>query len=176
MICGKGGNRCKLLVWRMASVVTRAGAGMKAKRVLAVTLCLAFAAWISFLLIRFLQTSILNDAARSGDMARVEWWLSTGAPVNGNGLHGMTPLMSACASGNPNTVEYLIDYGADVNGHNNSGSALMWAIDSGNVEAVELLLERDVDVSWKNSQGQNAVSFARDKGHPRIIGLVESAE
>jgi len=85
----------------------------------------------------------------------------------------MTPLMSACAGGDVVMVRHLIYRGADVNGHNDSGSALMWAIDSGNIEIVKLLLENEVDASWTNVLGGGAISFAREKRNQTIVDLLQ---
>ncbi len=62
-----------------------------------------------------------------------------------------------------------MELGADINGHNDSGSVLMWAIDSGNVELVSLLLDHGVDTDWKNPLGDNARTFAKEKGDQDII-------
>ena len=122
---------------------------------------------------RFLRTDSLNQAAQAGDIVRVNSLLSSGAAINGIGMHGMTPLMSACAGGDLPMVRHLISLGADVNGHNVSGSALMWAVDSGSLEIVELLIENGVDTSWKNHQGDDARSFASEEGKTAIAELLQ---
>ena len=72
--------------------------------------------------IRFVQTESLNLAAKAGDIDKIDVLLTRGAELNGHGLHGMTPLMSACEAGNLRSARYLIEIGADVNGHNGSGA------------------------------------------------------
>jgi ankyrin repeat protein len=146
---------------------------MNAKRCIIVLLCICLLVVLGVPLFRFIRTDSLNQAAKEGDTAKVDRLLSSGAAINGTGMHGMTPLMSACAGGDIATVRYLISRGADVNGHNASGSALMWAIDSGNVEIVHLLLDNGVDTSWKNHLGNDARSFAAEKGNDKIVNLLQ---
>jgi ankyrin repeat protein len=122
---------------------------------------------------RFIQKDDLNQAAKAGNIDRETKSRNAGGEVNGVGMHGMTPLMSACAGGHPAVVKYLIGQGADVDGHNDSDSALMWAIQSGNADTVKVLIEHNVDVSWKNSMGDDAMSFAPQKGDPKMIELLQ---
>ncbi len=146
---------------------------MNAKRSAIFLLIAGFVVILCTPFFRFVRTDDLNQAAKAGDVKRVAYLLSTGAAINGRGMHDMTPLMSACAGGDLATVQYLISVGADVNGHNNSGSALMWAIDSGNDNIVKLLLENGVNKSWKNVMGADALTFARDEGHSDIMTLLQ---
>src|SRR5579871_2433366 len=82
----------------------------------------------------------LNRAALAGDRARCEILLGRAANVNGAGMHDMKPIMSAAKGGSLETTRLLLSKGADVNAHNDSGSALMWAVDSGNEELLSFLV------------------------------------
>ena len=126
--------------------------------------------------VRFVKSDNLVQAAEAGEIGEVRRLLLAGVPVNGSGMHGMTPLMSACKGGDFATVEYLISEGADVNGHNDSGSVLMWAIDFGDVKIISMLLANDIDISWKNSLGNNALSFAIEKSDDTVIKLLDNAK
>lgn len=63
----------------------------------------------------------LNDAARNGDVARMEHLISKGAnpvivPSFADGaVKGFTPLFEAVIAGHPDAVAFLISKGADVN-------------------------------------------------------------
>jgi len=144
------------------------------KRILiaAVAVALPLASLLAWWTFRFIQTDKLNQVARSGDIAAIDTLLNQGAALNGRGMHGMTPLMSACAAGELPAACHLIELGADINGHNDSGSVLMWAIDSGNIELVSLLLDQGVDTGWKNHFGGDARGFAKEKGDPAIVELL----
>ena len=141
-------------------------------RLSTILIVVALAAVSVFIVNRFFQSDALNTAAKEGDLLKVKQLIENGTPVNGRGMHSMTPLMWACNSGNVEVIDYLIDNGASVNCHNSSGSALMWAIESGNPNAVSLLLEKKVDVNWSNDLGDTASSFAHEKGNQEIIDLL----
>ncbi len=47
------------------------------------------------------------------------------------------------------------------------------AAESGNVEIVKLLIQSKVDTTWKNAMGEDASSFARQKGDEEIIELLQ---
>jgi ankyrin repeat protein len=121
---------------------------------------------------KFILNDELNKAASSADVPRIDALLARGAKVNGCGMHGMTPLMSACRSRDLATVRHLIDKGADINGHNDSGSVLFWAIESGNPSIVRALLDDGVDTQWMNCLGQDAHAFAMSKGDKAMLKLV----
>ena len=99
--------------------------------------------------------------------------MGRGAKVNGPGMHGMKPIMSAAKGGSLETVRYLVSEGADVNAHNDSGSALMWAVDSRNEAVVRFLLTRGANPRWTNSLGDTAVDFARRKGLTNMTEILE---
>jgi len=80
--------------------------------------------------------------------------------------------MSAARGGSLETVKYLVSKGADVNAHNDSGSALMWAVDSHNEQIVEFLLKNGADTTWTNSLGQTALDFAREKKATNLVGIL----
>ena len=121
----------------------------------------------------FIRNDDLNQAALAGDQARCEVLLSKGANVNGAGMHGMRPVMSAAEGGNLQTVRFLVAKGADVNAHNESGSALMWAVDADNAEMVRFLILNGAEPTWTNALGETALDFARTKQATDLIRLLE---
>ena len=133
---------------------------------------LAFAIVVVFDGCSFSKNDNLNQAALVGDRTRCESLLSNGAAVNGKGMHDMRPIMSAARGGHLETAMYLMSEGADVNAHNDSGSALMWAIDSGNEELVRFLLANGANARWTNALGRTAVDFAREKRASNMLQLL----
>ncbi|MEO5984304.1 MAG: ankyrin repeat domain-containing protein [Ferruginibacter sp.] len=123
---------------------------------------------------RFIRNDELNQAAVAGNSKRTTELLSKGANVNGRGMHAMTPIMSAARGGHLKVVELLVAKGADVNSHNDSGSALMWAVDSGSEELVSYLLRSGVDAQWTNALGSSALDFAREQKKTNIVRLLEA--
>ena len=121
----------------------------------------------------FSKNDELNRAALAGDQARCEVLLSRGANVNGAGMHGMRPVMSAAEGGHLQMVRFLVANGADVNAHNVSGSALMCAVDSDHAEMVRFLILNGAELTWTNSLGETALDHARRRQAADLIGLLE---
>ena len=116
----------------------------------------------------------LNQAALAGDRSRCAALLKKGANVNGAGMHGMKPIMSAAKGGNLETTGYLVSNGADVNSHNDSGSALMWAVDSGNEELLKFLLMKGADTSWTNADVQTVLDFAAKMRKTNLVAVLRT--
>jgi uncharacterized protein len=57
----------------------------------------------------------LIRAAATGDIAKVNEFLASGADVNERNSHGVTPLMAAAYKGNTELAQFLVEKGADVN-------------------------------------------------------------
>jgi ankyrin repeat protein len=122
----------------------------------------------------FIKSDELNQAALAGDRTRCEAILSKGANVNGAGMHDMKPIMSAARGGSLETVRFLASKGADVNAHNDSGSALMWAVGSGNEELLRFLLMRGADAGWTNALGRTAHDIAVEEGKTSLVSILET--
>ena len=73
--------------------------------------------FLSFPLVLFAQDANedLLEAARKGEVAKVNDLLAKGANVNAKSSYGVTPLGFACRQGNVETVKVLLDHGADLN-------------------------------------------------------------
>jgi uncharacterized protein len=115
----------------------------------------------------------LNQAALAGNSERMTELLSKGADIDGRGMHGMTPIMSAARGGHLKVVARLVAKGADVNSHNDSGSTLMWAVESGNTGLVRFLLRNGADVRWTNALGKTALDLAREQNKTDLVRVLE---
>ena len=125
---------------------------------------------------QFIRNDELNQAALAGNSKRTTELLRKGAYVNGRGMHGMTPIMSAARGGHLTIVEQLVEQGAEVNSHSESGSTLMWAMDSGNEELVSYLLRSGADIRWTNALGITAADFARKQNRTNVLRVLEAWE
>jgi len=85
----------------------------------------------------------LIEAAKSGDMEKVQALLAEGAEVNAKGSErGVTALMLAVARVHTDTVKVLLAKGADVNAKLTDGTtALILAEKKGQKELVRILKE-----------------------------------
>ncbi|WP_420585590.1 ankyrin repeat domain-containing protein [Ruegeria sp.] len=89
------------------------------------------------------NASPLINAARDGDLAKVESLLNEGTDVNVKTV--ATPLYFAAQRGHLDVVELLVSRGADVNIVTDFGTALQIAARGNKIEIVELLLKNGAD-------------------------------
>ena len=99
------------------------------------------------------------------------------APASRNGL-AVTPLHSAVATNagprDLGIVRALLDAGAPVSARSaQDGTPLHTAAFTGDVEVARLLLECGADPSLTNDSGRTPLDIARDRGHDRIVELLE---
>ena len=93
----------------------------------------------------------LHDAAREGDLQKIEQLVAEGAVVDERGGGGTTPLLEAVLAGQIGAVNLLIVDGADIQAGNEGGfTPLHAAAFGGHNEIVELLLEKGVDVNVRS--------------------------
>ena len=142
----------------------------------------------------------LRNAAANGDLKRVAAELAAGAPIDGRGKHGATPLCVAAREAQVDVVEYLIGRGADPNdgclvyamgrrqletarflldkGARPSASALVAAVYNGEVGCVELLVSRGADVDELGKIGGHAMTAlhaAARRGHTDLASYLIAA-
>ncbi len=121
----------------------------------------------------------LHVAAREGHEETARVLLDAGAEVNGTKGES-SPLVWAVWTEQPNLklVKLLIDRGADVNqrGGLHSETPLHFAAQYGNVELVKLLLEAKADPTAKEFRGKTPLDVAKERKHPDIVKLLESAK
>jgi ankyrin repeat protein len=121
----------------------------------------------------------LHIASREGheEIARV--LLDAGSDVNAE-KEKSSPLVWAVWTEKPNLklVKLLIDRGADVNQHGGlySESPLHFAAQDGNVELVKLLLQAKADPKAKEWHGKTPLDLAKERKHPDVVKLLESAK
>ena len=95
-----------------------------------------------------MRTHMLIEACTSGELAQVRRLLGEGAPVDGRGYDGWSPLHRAAAYGHEEAVEALIHAGASLPLKTPDGfSALHWACEYGHPGVVRLLLKARAPVA-----------------------------
>ncbi len=84
----------------------------------------------------------LREAARAGDLARVDKLLAAGAPVDAPARYGQTPLWFAAEKGQLEVARRLVERGANVNVQDRffGSSVLQMALGGGNLELARYLL------------------------------------
>jgi ankyrin repeat protein len=104
----------------------------------------------------------LRDAAKTGDLARVQKLVTTGADINQAGVDG--PLFLAAMEGQTEVIKYLLANGASVDIRNGKNSTpLMAAAHRNQVEATKLLIAAGASKTVKNNDGSSALSYAAGK-------------
>ena len=104
-----------------------------------------------------------GKAAAQGDVAALERYAATGAPLDvPDPTLGTTPLAWAALHGHVDAVEWLLDNGAEVNARNGDGStALHSAAFMGRAEIVRLMLERGADPNARHPNGARPIHSSR---------------
>jgi uncharacterized protein len=116
----------------------------------------------------------LHDAARAGDVDRVEQLLDQGGALAEPDQAGEPPLLIAALAGHTNVVGLLLDRGADINIRNKGGlTALHAAAYGGHLDVVELLIERGAAVNEsKNLYHMSPLHAAAEEGHKEVVELL----
>lgn len=104
----------------------------------------------------------LHEAARTGNLQRVQELINTGANVNEIDKRGDTPLVCAIANHQPEIVQFLVGGGgADVNEYTEGYTSLSRAVLRGNLDIVKILLNTpDIDVNQCNGDGETPFSLS----------------
>ncbi len=100
----------------------------------------------------------LGNAAKTGDVEKINRLLDEGADANESGL--ATPLFYAIKNDHSDAARVLINRGADVNLASTWGTPLHEAAKRGNAEAVALLLEKGADHTVTASHGMTPLHSA----------------
>ena len=122
------------------------------------------------------QSTALMWAAFNGHTAVAAFLLDEGADVNLKDTNGRTALLYSASGPYAETVGLLLRKGADVNvqGKTEGFTALMMAAAEGHVDVVRVLLLNGATVNTIDRDGDTATKFAREKGHSKVLELLEN--
>ncbi len=89
----------------------------------------------------------LFEAARAGDVARIEAALAQGAGINATSRYNVTPLIFAASNGRLEAVKVLVARGANVNAEDSfyRSTAAAMAVGNGHVDVAVFLLQNGWD-------------------------------
>merc|ERR1719359_2220749 len=121
------------------------------------------------------DTSVsLHDAARKGDLKRLQEFLKGGRDVNSKDFKGVTPIGYAIGHDQLSVVKVLIDAKANLNDVDSAGnSAVHFAAGYGRVKVLEHLLARGANASKVNQMGLTPLGAARQNNHQQAVALLQ---
>jgi ankyrin repeat protein len=121
------------------------------------------------------QTAVML-AAFNGHTGVVELLLSHGGEIDVQDDAGRTALLYAASGPNEATVKLLLEKGANANVADKveHWTALMFAAAEGQTAVVQALLEHNADWTLTDIDGENAVDFAKNKGHMQTARVIEA--
>ena len=121
------------------------------------------------------KSTALMWASFNGHTPVVAYLLEQSATVDMKDINGRTALLYASSGSYPETVGLLLSKGANVNvqGKTEGFTALMMAASEGHIEVVRVLLLNGASVGVIDRDGDTASKFAREKGHPAVLKLLE---
>jgi len=116
----------------------------------------------------------LHDAARRGDLQRLQEFMKDGKDVNGKDFKGVTPLGYAVGHDQLSCVKVLIDMKANFNEVDSAGnSAVHFAAGYGRVKVLEHLLARGANASKVNQQGMTPMAVAQQNNQQQAMALLQ---
>merc|ERR1719331_1886993 len=116
----------------------------------------------------------LHDAARRGDLQRLQEFLKDGKNVNSKDFKGVTPLGYAVGHDQLSVVKVLIDAKANINDVDSAGnSAVHFAAGYGRVKVLEHVLARGANPSQVNQQGQTPMAVAQQNNQQQAMALLQ---
>lgn len=105
------------------------------------------------------ETVSIWTAARDGDTEALRRAIENGAPLNGPGGDGITPLCWAAMSDHPEAIALLVEAGADVDAVSADGTApLHAAAFLGRTDAVRQLIDSGADVNARNRSDETPLN------------------
>jgi hypothetical protein len=121
------------------------------------------------------DTSVsLHDAAKRGDLAKLQEFLKDGKDVNGKDFKGVTPLGYAVGNDQLSTVKVLIDAKANLDDVDSAGnSAVHFAAGYGRKKVLEHLLARGANASKVNQMGLTPLGAARQNNQQQAVALLQ---
>jgi len=116
----------------------------------------------------------LHDAARRGDLQRLQEFMKDGKDINGKDFKGVTPLGYAVGHDQLSCVKVLIDMKANLNEVDAAGnSAVHFAAGYGRVKVLEHLLARGANASKVNQQGMTPMAVAQQNNQQQAMALLQ---
>jgi hypothetical protein len=116
----------------------------------------------------------LHDAARRGDLQRLQEFAKDGKDINGKDFKGVTPLGYAVGHDQLSCVKVLIDMKANVNEIDSAGnSAVHFAAGYGRVKVLEHLLARGANASKVNQMGMTPLAAAQQNNQQQAMALLQ---
>jgi Fe-S cluster biosynthesis and repair protein YggX len=116
----------------------------------------------------------LHDAAKRGDLQKMQEFLADGKDVNAKDFKGVTALGYAVGHDQLSTVKVLIDAKANINDVDSTGnSAVHFAAGYGRVKVLEHLLARGANASKANQQGQTPMAVAQQNKQQQAVALLQ---
>jgi len=116
----------------------------------------------------------LHDAARRGDLQRLQEFLQDGKDVNSKDFKGVTPLGYAVGHDQLSVVKVLIDAKANLNDVDSAGnSAVHFAAGYGRVKVLEHLLARGANASKVNKMGLTPVGAAQQNNQQQAVAILQ---
>lgn len=113
------------------------------------------------------------NAAKSGDLERLQQLVRSGVDVHyRDGMH-TTALMMASSHGRIDCVQFLLDNGASPNERARfDGTPLIWAAESGKMDVVKLLLNNGAITTLTDLDGLTAADRAKKNGYIQIANYI----
>jgi ankyrin repeat protein len=116
---------------------------------------------------------LLEDAAKTGDLAGVMRLAAAGASIHPAGGHN--PLKWAACFNHVEVARWLLDAGVPADSADADGyTALMAAAYRNSMESARLLLERGASPRAVDGNNRSPVSIAREAGHGAMVELLNA--
>jgi ankyrin repeat protein len=121
------------------------------------------------------NTSVsVHDAAKRGDLQRLQEFLTDGKDVNAKDFKGVTPLGYAVGHDQLSVVKVLIDAKANINEVDSAGNgAVHFAAGYGRVKVLEHLLARGADASKVNQMGLTPLGAAQQNNQAQAVAILQ---
>jgi len=121
-------------------------------------------------------TVSLHDAAKQGDLQRIQEFLKDGKDINAKDFKGVTPLGYAVGHDKFSVVKALVDGKANVNEVDSVGnSAVHFAAGYGRVKILEHLLARGANPSKVNQMNMTPMMAAQQNNQAQAMSILQRA-